>query len=117
VFDFVLANPKVTPHNDPMYHSVIIQWGSNFGQQPKTLEELPALEFNVLSSGIAINPPKGSFMARGRVKTGLTNVKKNGSLDKFDKKMKTWFPKLRKILDENKDNLYGLDNIDPHYLK
>lgn len=117
VFDFVLANPKVTIHNDPVHISFLIQWGSGFGEQPLSLEEGAELQFNVSSSSISINPPKGSHLAMGRVKTPLTNVKKNGSLEKFDKKLKTYVPKLRKLFDENKDNLYGLSKIDPKYLK
>lgn len=116
-FDFVLANPKVSIHNDPMHISFLIQWGSGFGEQPLTLEQGAELEFNVSSSSISVNPPEGSHLAMGRVKTKLTNVKKGGSLEKFDKKMKAWVPKLRKLFEEHKDNIYQVDKIDPKYLK
>jgi len=94
----------------------MIQWGTGFGKQPKTIEEGADLEFSVLSSGISINPPTGSYLAMGKVKTKLTNVKKGGTLEKFDKKLKVWFPKLRKLFDDNKDNIYQVDKIEPKYL-
>ena len=115
-FSFVLGNPKVTSQNDPMFHNVIIQWGDGFGKQLKTIEEGADLEFNVLQSGININPEPGSFYAMGRIKTKLTNVKKGGSLEQFDKKMKDWFPKLRKLFEEHKENIYQVDKIDKIYL-
>jgi len=117
VFSFGMNKEvKVTPHNDPMYHSVIIQWGDGFGNQSKTLEQGAELTLSA-NGGIHTNPAEGSFMAMDRVKTKLTNVKKGGSLDKFDKKFKTFMPKLRKLFDEHKHNLYRVEDINPKYLK
>ena len=118
-FHWVLADPKISLHNDPLYHSFIIQWGDGFGSQPLTLEEGAELEMSILKSGISVEPPKGSYLAKGTVKTGIRAIKSKGTLAMIDKKFKDFIPKLRKLFDKEvaKGTIYKQDEIDPKYLK
>lgn len=87
--------------NDNMYHSFMIHTS-------RDAEDFSGeLEFSSLQGGINTQPDPDTHYAMARVKTKLTNVKKNGSLAKFEKKMKAFFPKLKKLMQDNQDNLYS----------
>ncbi len=94
--------------NDPMYHSVMIHSNGDF--------EADNLELSSLQGGLNTNPEEGSYMAMKNVKTGLRNMKK-GSLAKMEKSLDSFFKKLKKIVKDNKENIYGYDKIDKKYFK
>lgn len=87
--------------NDNMYHSIMIH------PDPKTHDfNGDKLELSVLQSGIMIQPPEGSHLAMGRVKTKFANSK-GKTLAKHEEYIKKWFLKLKKLMQENQDNLYN----------
>ena len=103
--------PNNIEENDPMLHRIMIHCNVSEG-----LADASNME---MSSGgrLYIKPEEGSYLAMQPVKTKLTDVKKGGTLAKFEKKMKSWFPKLRKIFEENKENIHGVENIPSNLLK
>ena len=103
--------PNNIEENDPILHRIMIHLNTS-----ENFKEADNIEFNP-SGVIYVNPDEGSYLAMQSVKTKLTAIKKKGTLDKIEKKMKSWFPRLRKIFDENKENLYGVDKIPNELLK
>lgn len=91
--------------NDNMYHSIMIHPDSK--TEDFTGDKL---ELSSLQGGINIQPPKGSHLAMGRVKTKFANSK-GKTLAKHGEYIKKWFPKLLKLMQDNQDNLY--DGGDP----
>ena len=103
--------PNNIEENDPMLHRIMIH--TNVSER---LSEASNMEMDP-NGRLYINPEKGSYLAMQPVKTKLTAVKKGGSLVKFEKKMKSWFPNLRKIFEDNKENIYNVDTIPEKFLK
>lgn len=98
--------------NDNMYHSIMIH--PDRATKDFTGEKL---ELSSLQGGIMIQPPKGSHLAMGRVKTKFANSK-GKTLEKHGEYIKKWFPKLLKLMQDNQDNLYdGGDTEDRSKLR
>jgi hypothetical protein len=64
-------------------------------------------EAKFLRGGVYIVPEEGVNLAMQKVKTKFRKSK--GSYDKVLKGFATWFPKMKKIVTDNKDNIYGGD--------
>ena len=93
--------------NDPMYHTVMMHSNGDF--------EGSNIELNPLQGGLYTNPEEGSYMAMKSVKTKMRKGK--GNLAKHEKMFKTFFPRLKGIVKDNKDNIYGYEKIDKKYFK
>ena len=89
--------------NDDMNHSVIIAQPDFVRIRDFASDDF---YFNIVHSGLKVKPDPDSYLAFKRIKTKLTQVKKGGSLAKFEKKMKSWFPKLKKLVKEHQDNFH-----------
>ena len=85
--------------DNSVFHRIIIGVESYLNKDFGT----DTLYFNTYQGYIYINPSSGGGGVE-LIKTKLSNVKK-GSLSKFEKKMKSWFPKLKKLVKEHQDNL------------
>ena len=78
--------------NDPMFHSGLI------------FIEGDQLELNPLQSSLYTKPEPGSYLAMGTIKTRMRKTK--GDEAKLIKYFGNFFKKLRKIVDENKEDIY-----------
>jgi len=94
--------PNTIFENDPMSHKYLGHGGTD------TFELVP------LSFNLAVNPSKDSYYAMERVKTGAR--KKTGDLVALDKYFKNYFKKLKGIVKENKDNIYGDQKVINKYV-
>jgi hypothetical protein len=103
--------PNNIEENDPMLHRIMIHCNVKEG-----LAEAENMELSP-NGRLYIKPEEGSYLAMQPVKTKLTAVKKGGNIPKFEKKMKTWFPRLRKVFEENKEDIYGVEKIPANLLK
>lgn len=70
---------------------------------------------SVLNGSLSIKPEAGSYMAMGTVKTGFR--KTTGDEKKIINTVDKFFKKLQGLVREHKDNLYGVERINPKYLK
>ena len=78
--------------NDPAMHNLYVS--------PKG----DKFEADVFRGGsLLVNPPEGSHLAFGSVKFGWR--KKTGSGDQILKHMQDYFKKMRKVVNDNKDNM------------
>lgn len=89
-------------HNDPLFHTWMIGWES-FQDDGFTKDKIPA-ELSVGGS-LAIKPEEGSYMAQGRAKIGWR--KKTAPPDKIIQHFISYFKKMKKVLNDNKDNILG----------
>ena len=64
---------------------------------------------------IYINPAEGSYNAMDSIKTKMGNNSKI-TLAKADVKMTKFFKKLSGLMQDNKDNIFGVKDIKPKYL-
>jgi hypothetical protein len=92
--------------NDKMYHAFIM-----FLED----EEKGIWSFKTSSSKIYINPAEDSYNAMDSVKTKMGNNSKL-TLEKADKKMEKFFKKLSDLMEEHKDEIFGVEKIDKKYL-
>jgi len=67
------------------------------------------------SSCIYIKPAPDSYNAMDRIKTKLGNNSKI-TLDKAEVKFRKFFKKLSDLMKENKQNIFGVEDIDKKYL-
>lgn len=72
-------------------------------------------EVSALIGGLATNPEEGSYLAIRNVKTPFRKTK--GDVKKIEKTFDTFFKRLKKLVDDNKDNIYGVDKIKDKYFK
>ena len=80
--------------NDPMFHHwIIFPKGDN-------------MEVSYLQGGLDLHPDAGSYLAIKRIKTGFRQF--TGDEQKIIKSFDKFFIKLRKLVDENKDQLFNL---------
>jgi len=86
--------------NDPISQLVMIHTKGDFNADN--------LKMNVLKGRLNLKPETGSYMAMQGLKTGLKNMN-SGSLDKIYKSLDSFFPKLVKLVQDNKDNFYKQD--------
>ena len=100
--------PNNIRQNDPMYHVFSVYSNTTDLKNDK-------LEFSSLQSGISVKPEPGSYMAMGRVKTKPRALK--GDISKIEKALDKFYVTLRKLFDENKENIYGVEKYDTKYLK
>jgi len=85
--------------NDPAWHSVII---FGFDKEGNSTADM---EIDSGSGGtICINPPEGSHLCFGRVKTGFRK-KKKATGEQVVKHLTNYFKKLKKVVDENRENI------------
>jgi len=89
--------PNGIEHNDPMRHVFMVN--------------LKGDDFEVTSNhgSLSTNPPKGSHMAMHNVKTKFRKVK--GDEKKIVVGMDRFFSRLKSLVKDNKDNIYGGDKI------
>ena len=63
------------------------------------------LEADMITGGsLTVKPEEGSYMAFGRVKFGWRK-KSTGSLEDMEKHLINYFKKMKKVVEDNKDNL------------
>lgn len=89
--------PNGIEHNDPMRHT--------FGVTVKG----DGFEVTQSSGSLSVNPPEKSFMAMSSVKTKFRKVV--GDEKKIVAGMDRFFSRLKSIVNDNKDNIYGADKI------
>jgi hypothetical protein len=85
--------PNKIRHNDPMHHRFLIYINGD------------VLECKDIISGLALYPDTGSFMAMKQQKTGYR--KTTGNHAKVEKSLNQFFIKLKKLVDDNKNNIYN----------
>ncbi len=99
-------NTSGIPGNDKMKHSFMMF--KNPGTEPET--------YKFEGQGrIYTNPEKGSFNAMDSIKTKLGNNSKI-TLEKAQIKLEKFFKKLSGLMKDNKDNIFGVEDIDKKYL-
>lgn len=91
--------------NDPLYTSLM---GHN-------VSDVVPFQIETLQSGLSCNPEEGSHYAMSRVKTAYR--KTTNDLAKAEKNLEKYFKKIAKIVKDNQDNIYGVENIDPKYFE
>lgn len=89
--------------NDPVYHKFMIT------------DEGKHFEARNLIGDISINPPEGSYLAMGRVKTKFRKTK--GDADKIIKTFDVFFGRLKKLVKDNEANIYGRKEYSDKYFK
>lgn len=83
--------------NDPGLQQMFV-----YGVTDKEITD--KIEADLFRGGsLTVKPEEGSHMAFGRVKFGWR--KKKGSIEQIEKHLVNYFKKMRKVVDENKDNL------------
>ena len=95
--------PSGIRENDPMFHSWILfpdkkGWSAESSQ-----------------GSLAINPPEGSYLAMGSVKTKWRKTK--GDNNKMVKTFDTFFKRLKALVKENESNIYGRNKLKDKYFK
>jgi len=68
-----------------------------------------------LTGSISTKPEEGSYMAMSRVKTPFRKTK--GDAKKILKAFETFFPRLKKLVNDNRDNIYKVEEIKDKYFK
>lgn len=104
----MIGNPRDNtngiPENDKMRHTVVMHnSGDNYTYQFKG------------AGKIYIQPLEGSYNAMDSIKTKLGNNTKI-TLDKAYIKLEKFFKKLSDLMKEHKNEIYGVENINPKYL-
>jgi hypothetical protein len=103
----MIGNPRDNvngiPENDNMRHTVSM------------FQDKSGLWSFKSSGGIYVKPAKGSYKAMDLIKTGLGNVSST-TLKKAQIKLEKFFVKLSELMKENKDNINGVEEINPKYL-
>jgi hypothetical protein len=89
--------------NDPADHMFMISLAND------------GFEAKMLRGSISTNPEKGSHMAMGRIKSPFRKTK--GDSKKMLKTFDTFFQRLKKLIADNKDNIYRSDKIKDKYFK
>jgi len=95
--------PNGILENDPMFHSWLLF------QHPK------GYTAEILQAGISINPPEDSYLAMGRIKTKWR--KTTGDEAKMVKTLDAFFKKLKKLVKDNEDNIFGRSKYNDKYFK
>lgn len=90
--------PNGIEHNDISRHVILI-WG---GTDDGVLAGKLSMEYSSGGS-VLTKPDPNSFIAFGNVKTGLRN--KKGDVSQILKHLQKYFPKLKKVVKDNIDNL------------
>ena len=89
--------------NDPAGHSWIVFGFDREGNFP----EGKKLSMEIGRGGsLSVKPPEGSHLAQGRVKVGWRN--KKGSPEQLVKHFDNYMKKLKKAIEDNKEDLVGL---------
>lgn len=98
--------------NDPMRHSFLITADRETSKEREMDGMLTAENLN---GDIRTNPPEGSYLAMGKVKTKFRRTKgdKAKLLSTFDK----FFKKLKSLVKENEENIYRRDSYPDKYFK
>lgn len=87
--------PNKITDNDPGIHQFVIHIKDD------------EYEAKFLRGGVYTVPEEGVNLAMQKIKTKFRKSK--GSYDKVLKAFTTFFPKMKKIVDDNKDIIYGAD--------
>lgn len=95
--------PSGIRDNDPVQHQFIIHINKN------GFEAVP------LQGSIWINPPAGSYLAMGRIKTPFR--KTSGDAKKIIKAFETFVPRLKQLVKDNEANIYGRQKYKDVYFK
>lgn len=97
--------------NDPMQHKMMIHDPIKL-EDGSTMEKM-TIEL-IVGGSLSVKPDADSYLAMGRVKFGWR--KKSGSLSQIEKHLIDYFKKMKKVVDANKENIYGASKIDKKYL-
>lgn len=89
--------------NDPMIHKFII------------FPEANGFSAELSYGNLSVNPPEGSYLAMGRVKTNWRKTR--GDAKKIAKAYDTFFGRLKKIVKDNEADVYHRDMYDDKYFR
>jgi hypothetical protein len=105
----IMGNPKDNSggyaDNDPMRHTFRMH----------EVDE-GVYKFIAILSGLSVYPPEGVNLVMTSVKTKMGNASKL-TLEKTNVKLTKFFKNLAGIVKDNQDRIYGVEKMNPKYLK